>query len=387
MQTIPSPTQAPDFEIASARPAAASTVEIITAEVDDDIRALRLFLDGYRRHSIHTLRSYEKECYRFLLWLRWRRGQGHALFPSVGVVDINAYLDFVREPRPFNEEFLKANGWDHQPFRTALSKASIALCITVLHRLFYAMREMRGPGGQPYCTYNPVNLAHEGLPNGKQDEEVEQALTDEEWDAVQKVIEGLPQESEREKKHYHRARWLFQLLYRAFLRRDEAANLTMGNFEASPQGWSIRLTGKGGKRAKIVATNTLMDELKIYRSSLGLPALPAPGETRPAVMAVTGKDKRLTGQAIYLICTEIFERTAQLVEGHNEASAARLRQSSPHWMRHTGVSHTMEAGVDPRYVQAQARHSSLTVTARYDHKKRAAWRNAFETADANTRNK
>lgn len=124
-----------------------------------------------------------------------------------------------------------------------------------------------------------------------------------------------------------------------------------------------------------------MDELKIYRSSLGLPALPAPGESRPAIMAVTGKDKRLTGQAIYSICTELFERAAKLVEGHNEASAARLRQSSPHWMRHTGVSHTMESGVDPRYVQAQAWHSNLNVTARYDHKKRQAWRDSLKKAD------
>jgi site-specific recombinase XerD len=50
-------------------------------------------------------------------------------------------------------------------------------------------------------------------------------------------------------------------------------------------------------------------------------------------------------------------------------------------MRHTGVSHSMEMGVDPRYVQAQARHSSLNITARYDHKKRQAWRDAFNAAD------
>ena len=41
----------------------------------------------------------------------------------------------------------------------------------------------------------------------------------------------------------------------------------------------------------------------------------------------------------------------------------------------------MEMGVDPRYVQAQARHSSLHITARYDHKKRQAWRDAFNAAD------
>ncbi|WP_337166101.1 site-specific integrase, partial [Vibrio fluvialis] len=166
-----------------------------------------------------------------------------------------------------------------------------------------------------------------------------------------------------------------------FLRREEAANLKMGNFIASPQGWSLRFVGKGDKWSTIIVTSKLMDELKVYRTSLGLPALPSPGESRPAIMAVTGVDKGVTGQAIYLICKEIFGWAADLIEGSDNAAAARLRQSSPHWMRHTGVSHSMEMGVDPRYVQAQARHSSLNITARYDHKKRQAWRDAFNAAD------
>ena len=66
-----------------------------------------------------------------------------------------------------------------------------------------------------------MKLLHEGLASrSNQDDEVEQALTEIEWGAVQEVIEGLPQGTEREKKHYHRARWIMQLLYRAFLRRE-----------------------------------------------------------------------------------------------------------------------------------------------------------------------
>ena len=51
--------------------------------------------------------------------------------------------------------------------------------------------------------------------------------------------------------------------------------LTMGSFEPSPHGWDIKLVGKGGKKATIVATSKLMDELRIYRTSLGLSPLPA----------------------------------------------------------------------------------------------------------------
>lgn len=149
----------------------------------------------------------------------------------------------------------------------------------------------------------------------------------------------------------------------------------MGSFEASPEGWSIRLVGKGGKKTKIIATDKLMSELRLYRQTLGLPALPSPGEQRPAIMAITGKEKGVTAQAIYLICGVIYERAAELAKERGDTAAAtRLSVATPHWMRHTGITHAMEAGVNPRYVMAQARHSSLNVTARYDHQERRAWR-------------
>jgi site-specific recombinase XerD len=78
----------------------------------------------------------------------------------------------------------------------------------------------------------------------------------------------------------------------------------------------------------------------------------------------------------------IFDQAANRMETDDPAAAAaaasRLRQATPHWMRHTGVTHAMESGASPRYVQAQARHSSLNVTAKYDHQVRRAWRADLE---------
>ena len=363
------------------RPAAeADSLALITRYITDDVSAIRAFLDTYSKKSRHTTRSYEKECYRFLVWLRARRPPAPDLLPEVVTQDINDYLLFLENPRPFDHEYLLSQGWKHQPFRKPLSTESVKHTLTVLFRMFTAMRELRRTKVDPYCMFNPVKMAHEGMGKTTPDEEVEEALSEREWLAVQQAVEALPRESDRDLKHYHRARWITQLLYRAYLRREEAAMLTMGSFEPSPHGWDIKLVGKGGKKANIVATSKLMDELRIYRTSLGLSPLPAYKETLPAILAVTGKDKGITPQAIYLICKEIFKMAAALVKDEDDRAAQRLLMASPHWMRHTGVSHTMEAGVDPRYVQAQARHSSLKVTARYDHKRRQAWRNALEAA-------
>ena len=348
--------------------------EVLTGEVADDLQAIQIFLASYSRKSSHTTRSYEKECFRFLLWLKGTRTPSAVMLPSVTVQDINEYLDFVANPRPFSEPFLKFHGWDHQPFRKSLGSESVKHCITVLHKMFASLRELRAEKNQPYCTFNPVRLAHQGIAGTKEEDEIEEALTPEEWEAVQAVIEELPRKTERELKHYHRARWVFQLLYRAFLRRDEAAKLTMSAFESSSDGWNIRLIGKGNKKARIIATKKLIAELQIYRTSLGLSPLPSPGESRPAILAVTGKDKGLTNQAIYLLCKVIFDKASARLSENDPAAAARLRQATPHWMRHTGVTHAMESGAGPRYVQAQARHSSLNITAKYDHQARKAWR-------------
>jgi len=249
--------------------------------------------------------------------------------------------------------------------------------IVILHCMFEALRNVRGSNGLGYISMNPFILVRE-MATVDDEDEIEEALSQDEWAEVLITIEALPKDTSRDLAHYHRARWLFQLLYRAFLRRDEAAQLKMGNFIESADGWDLKFIGKGQKKARIVATTKLMGELRVYRLFHGLPAFPSPGEDRPALLSVNGKDQPVGDQLIYLICKEIFQATADRIETTKPASAAYLRKASPHWMRHTGITHSLEEGIDPRYVQAQARHASLSTTARYDHKERKRWREQLE---------
>lgn len=353
--------------------------EILPGNVTDDDHAIRVFLQSYTRNSPHTQRAYARETRRFLLWLHATRTPSPALLPQCTVQDINDYTGFLATPHALPKSLLRTQGWSHTPFRQPLSTGSIKHAILILHRMYEGFRHLRSHGNHPYCTINPVTLARDGVAGTDRTlDEVEQALSEKEWLAVQTAIEALPRISDRDCRHYHRARWLTQLLYRSFLRRDEAAKLTMGAFEQGRDGWDLRVIGKGNKPARIIASTKLMEALREYRLSWNLPPYPTPGETRPAILAITGKDKPVTAQAIYLICKVLFEAAAARLDTEDPATAARLRLASPHWLRHTGISHLMEAGADPRFCQAQARHSSLTVTARYDHKRRDAWRNALE---------
>jgi site-specific recombinase XerD len=357
----------------------ASEVEVIDGDVFDDLHAIEIFLGSYQRKSVHTLRAYTTETRRFLLWLKSCKTDSPTLLPLVSVEDANRYLDFLQNPRPFNPDFLKKYGWTHQPFKVALNKESMKRTITVLHAFFEAARNLRGAGNEPYCKFNPMVSAYKGMSTSSKSE-LEEYLTTEELNAVFAAIEDLPKENDRDLAHYHRVRWILNLLRYSYLRRSEAVNLKMSNFESSTDGWNIRIrSGKGDKDALIICPEVLLNELKIYRQSLGLAPYPVYGDDRPAIVAIIGDESQhMSVDAIYAICKVIFQLAADKMESVDPRAASRLRQASPHWMRHTGISHEMERGVNPRYVQAQARHSSLTTTAKYDHKDRKNWRRELE---------
>ena len=146
------------------------------------------FLGSYERQarnggSTNTLASYRLEIGRFMLWLRGTRGDHTGQLPLVTQADILDYQDFIANPRPFSEDFLKAHGWDHQPFRGPLGRASMDHALVVLNKMFAAMRDYRGPGDKPFCAFNPCTSAREGVKSMVRTHIVEQALTEAEWGA------------------------------------------------------------------------------------------------------------------------------------------------------------------------------------------------------------
>lgn len=347
-------------------------------EVDSDRFAMETWLRSYSQRSPHTARSFRKEAERFLLWLDAMKGPNTRHLPAVGIEEVNAYIDFLVAPRRFTQELLAQHGRTTQPFKGPLERSSMRQAIVILHRMFEALRNVRGPNGLAFIQFNPWVLAR-GLVVEDNADEVEEALTEEEWQAVLSVIDELPQRTHRELAHYHRTRWIFQLLYRAFLRREEAVDLRMAHFVNRSDGWALKVAGKGRKTRSIVATSRLMAELEVYRRSLGLPALPSAGENRPVILPIIGKEQPVSSQTVYLVCCSVFRDASLLMtEQGKDGPASRLMQATPHWLRHTGISHSLDQGTDPRYVQAQARHSSLKVTARYDHKNKRLWREQLE---------
>jgi len=116
--------------------------------------------------------------------------------------------------------------------------------------------------------------------------------------------------------------------------------------------------------------------LKAWRSSLGLSLEPAPDESGALLRALDGA-RGLGDNRLYRLVRETFHEAATALEQEQgeagRAHVSRLRQATPHWLRHTALTHQAQAGVELRYLAGTARHSRLDTTARYLHAEDEEW--------------
>jgi integrase len=360
----------------------------------DDARALATWLEAVRRFkSPHTARSYEREAVRFRMWLEWHRGADDPrLLRTARAADANRYLDFLNCPVPLPAALLSRYARTEQPFAGPLKASSLRQAVVILSGMYARFKEIEDLDGQPYAQFDPFALVRGTMKDTVVPKNslgllpaAGKAFSRSTWAAIERhlVAEVAARPDD---PHAHRDRWVVKFLYLAWLRREEAAQALMGHFvedQAGTGAWSfIVAAGKGGERVAIVATRPLMDALRAYREFLGLPPYPAPMDTRPAVAPLRGEGT-MTGDVINKIARRVFAAVAQRIAAVDPAGADQLTRATAHWLRHTGISHAADAGVDVKYVSKQARHADIRITmATYYHPERDAMRGQLEEAAA-----
>jgi site-specific recombinase XerD len=224
-----------------------------------------------------------------------------------------------------------------------------------------------------YLAGNPLALSRER--KRRPAARVTRYLDDELWMEVKATVDALPRETDREREHYLRLRWLVSLFYIGGLRISEVAANTMGGFfrrrdQAGEDRWWLEVLGKGDKTRIVPATNELMIELARYRRELSYPPYPVPGESTPLLLPIGGKPRPMSRGGIHEILKGVFVKTAERLHQRgpeNAPMAERLLQASAHWLRHTAGSHMANNQVDLRHVRDNLGHESLSTTNTYLH--------------------
>jgi len=326
---------------------------------DTDVEAVRLWLAEYAQ-SPHTLRSYRKEVARLLIWTTRRLGKSLSDLMREDLLAYEAFL--VNPPADWIDPATPQHGGERRLFVGPLSANSVRQAMGILSGLFNYLV------AAGYLAGNPLALRRKRSSGLGRKATVERYLDHALWQFVLDFIDALPQNTQRERQHYERGRWLFRLLYGVSLRASEAAHAKARDVMQRRGRWWLRVRGKGDVEADVPVGETLMADFARYRQFHGLPALPNELETTPLVMSIAGRtDQSLTPTAIYLMVKEIFCLAADARESYDPVGAATLRSASTHWLRHTSASHQADAGNDIRHIQKNLRHASIETTAIYLH--------------------
>ena len=335
----------------------------------DDLNAIRAWLARYTETKT-TLNNYRKEAERLLLWSIVERSKP---ISSLTHEDLLIYQRFIADPQP-RHRWVLANGrkpsrndpiW--RPFAGPLSATSQRQAMVILNAMFSWLVNAG------YLAGNPLSLSRQRARKAKP--RITRFLDDQLWLEVKATIEAMPRETDREREHYFRVRWLFSLLYLCGLRISEVVENSMGAFfsrrdKEGEDRWWLEIAGKGDKTRLVPATNELMVEVARYRRENGMAALPLPGETTPLLLPIGGRSKPMTRSAVHLIVKAVFEHAAVRIENKGEDFAFRanlLRQAPAHWLRHTAGSRMADGAVDLRHVRDNLGHESLSTTSHYLH--------------------
>jgi integrase/recombinase XerD len=336
--------------------------------VNTDADAIKIWLARYFDTKT-TFDSYRKEAERLLLWSVVELGKP---LSSLSHEDFLVYQRFLANPLPaerwiMSQRKVARDDSKWRPFAGPLSPTSQRQAIVILNGMFSWLVNAG------YLAGNPLSLSRNRQRKAKP--RVTRFLDEDLWKEVKLTIESMPRETNREREHYQRVRWLFSLLYITGVRVSEVTQNTMGGFfsrkdKSSESRWWLEITGKGDKTRIVPATNELMVELGRYRREMGLSLSPIEGETTPLLLPIGGKQRAMTRSAVHLILKQIFNITAKRLQERGPdfiAQAARLEAASAHWMRHTAGSNMTSGDMDIRHVRDNLGHESIATTNNYLH--------------------
>ena len=334
---------------------------------DDDLTAIHCWLAEYAE-SPHTHRAYRREAERLLLWCLIERGKA---LSSLDREDLRGYENFLAAPSP-SERWIgprrphKDPRW--KPFTAPLTKTSQRQALAALKSLFSYLF------AAGYLAGNPMHLVRLAVSAPPLSEQlpVEKYFTQEQWRSIRAAVQDFPDQTAREQAVKARAYYVLELFYLTAGRISELANGCMGDFGQHHGLWWLTLRGKGRRQERIPVGQRLLDSVSAFRQARSLTPMPEPGEMTPLIPALF-RHHRLTSNMIYRLIRQLFRRIGMALRDVDSALSIRLMKGTPHWCRHTRLTHMSERGLMMTDVQHFARHRDANTTMRYQHRELRRW--------------
>ena len=349
-----------------------------TLGAKNDLEAVNAWLARYNEKP-HTLRSYRKECERFLLWCAQELKKP---LSSVNAVDCQRYREFLQAVPATWMERLSVTRTDPlwRAFRSQPSAASQKQALVILQTLFGGLLDAG------YLVANPMRALMKSfdLPATRMD--IRRSFTEAEWSHV---LSGLNAMKDGPKRL--RLKCILELLVTSGIRLEELAkarhkDLRIEMLPDLPKAWILTVTGKRNKTREVplqpevvelIAAhgggflagdlkNADQDNLPLIRT-LQAP-VPQWGRAENGQLVAAPRTEQtglaLSASGIYAVLKSFFKRAAKSAEaaGHD---ARRFEKASTHWMRHTFVRQALVDGMPIEIASELAGHASIDTTSIY----------------------
>ncbi len=352
---------------------------------EDYYFALR-YLTSYRG-STATFNAYRREVERILQWLWLIHG---ASLKYVRREDIEQFMEFCISPpkhwigtknvaRFKSQQGLRLPNPEWRPFVCPSNKAmgtkglvseyrpsqkAIQSSFAILSSFFNFLIQ------EEFISGNPVALVRQKsrFIQSSQNQPPVRRISNYQWDEVIRVAQVLASQNPGQ---HERTLFILNCLLGMYLRiselvSDERSTPVMGDFRTDQdRNWWFHVVGKGNKSRIITVSNGMLEALQRYRLSLGLQALPYPGETTPLIPKIHGYGPVTSTRQIRNLVQMCFDGAYENLAALGQIDeATELKAATVHWLRHTGISEDVK--IRPReHVKEDAGHTSMATTDKY----------------------
>lgn len=259
----------------------------------------------------------------------WLHGKS-VLTQSAYRHDVNVFLEFLGGKSLVEVTLNDLQAYANHLGALGYANASIARNLAAVKSLLSFINQL---------GRTPVNLGSMIQPPKGKNKLAERILSEEQ---VHALIEHANSE---------RDRVLIRFLYGTGARCMEATSLKWRDIQELPKGNAqVNLFGKGSKTRVVLISSGTWQLLKGLRGEAGL--------NDPVFRSQKFGPKtgyHLTGSHVCYIVRQAAKRAG--IEGN----------VSPHWLRHSHASHSLERGASIQLVKESLGHSSLSTTERYLH--------------------
>ena len=319
-------------------------------DVGSDAEAVQAWI-GARAGAPATVKVYEREANRLLLWLKFER-HGLAL-GGMTVSDCGAYMAFLYDVPAHWISRTRASpgqvGW--APFKGQLQLRSYQQSIGVVKGLFAWLQAAQ------YLSANPWLLVNTKL----RDDPAQRLLDSKAFsDQAAQEIQGfiLRQASSPSRD---RMLFIFRFMEAVGLRSAELLQARLGDFQLEPEGWFLQVHGKGSKNRLAVVPPVAMQALQAYLDSRGLPGIEHAEPNTPVLASTLDPAVGLGYQALYETVRS-WLRKAVAASNLPARERQQLSGATTHWLRHTFGTRAIAREVPADVVQAQMGHASIQTT-------------------------